>query len=213
MTSRNLVKLFLTTLGIGGLTTVISGFIVRWNELLPYFTELRIADILTAAVWFIGMGFLFSVVSQMGFFAYLTIHRFGLGIFKSVWLWNGVQIVIILFALFDFVYLRYVNFAQAGDGLIPYIIPAVILLIFGMIVSWFKMKGTKQEAFIPALFFMIVVTIIEWVPALKANSGNWFYLMLFALLVCNSYQILILHKLNTLSGRYRKNMAENVQNS
>ena len=62
------------------------------------------------------MGFLFSVISQMGFFAYLTVHRFGLGIFKSVSLWNAVQVVLILFVLFDFVYLRYENFAEPGES-------------------------------------------------------------------------------------------------
>ena len=35
-------------------------------------------------LWLFGIGLIFSLVSQMGFFAYLTVHRFGLGIFKSV---------------------------------------------------------------------------------------------------------------------------------
>ena len=114
VTSRNWVRLFLTTLSIGGLTTAIVGFIVRWNEFQPYFTEFKILAILSTSIWLIVMGFLFSVVSQMGFFAYLTIHRFGLGIFKSVSLWNAVQVVLILFVLFDLVYLRYVNFCRPG---------------------------------------------------------------------------------------------------
>ena len=108
MTSRNLVRLFMTTLLVGGVTTAIVGFIVRWNELQPYFTDFKSMDILSQLlIWLIVMGFLFSVISQMGFFAYLTIHRFGLGIFKSASLWNAVQVVLILFGLFDLVYLRY----------------------------------------------------------------------------------------------------------
>lgn len=213
VTSRNLVKLFLTTLGIGGLTAAIVGFIVRWNEFLPYFTGMKILAIVTTTIWLIGMGFLFSVVSQMGFFAYLTIHRFGLGIFKSALLWNRVQLVLIMFALFDIVYFRYETFAKAGDSLIPYLIPAITVFIFGLIVAWFKMKGTKKEAFIPALFFMIVATIVEWVPALKVNKSSWVYLMMFTLLACNTYQVLILHKLNAQSEQHRKTIAESVPKS
>ena len=107
MTSRNVVKLFLSTLLIGGVTTGITGFIVRWNEFASYFIDFNMVKIVSTFVWLFGIGLIFSLVSQMGFFAYLTIHRFGLGIFKSVNLWNGVQIVLILFTLFDFVYFRY----------------------------------------------------------------------------------------------------------
>jgi KinB signaling pathway activation protein len=189
----------MNTLIIGGLTTAVVGFIVRWSEFQPYFTEFKIMDILTTFIWLIGMGFLFSVVSQLGFFAYLTVHRFGLGIFKSIRLWNAVQVVLLLFGLFDLIYLRYVNFAHSGDSILPYFGPALILLIVGVAVAWYKMKMTNREAFIPALFVMIVVTLVEWVPALKVNDKSWLYLMMFGLMACNAYQLLILHKLNAQS--------------
>ncbi|PGY08646.1 KinB signaling pathway activation protein [Bacillus sp. OV166] len=207
MTSRNWVKLFLNTLLVGGLTTAIVGFIVRWNEFQPYFTEFKLFDILSTLIWLIVMGFLFSVISQMGFFAYLTVHRFGLGIFKSVSLWNAVQIVLILFGLFDLVYLRYENFAGSKDVLLPYFVPAIILLVVGLIVAWYKTKQTNQEAFIPAMFFMIVVTLVEWVPVLRVNEKSWLYLMMLALLACNAYQLLILHKLNLQSEQERQKRA------
>lgn len=207
MTSRNWVKLFMTTLLIGGITTVIVGFIVRWSEFQPYFTEFKIIDIVSTTVWLIFMGFLFSTISQMGFFAYLTIHRFGLGIFKSSSLWNAVQSVFILFGLFDLVYLRYENFAKSGDTILPYFAPALILLVSGLLVAWFKMKQTNMGALIPALFFMIVVTLLEWVPVLRVNEKSWFYLMMFSLLACNAYQLLILHKLNEQSEQERQKRA------
>lgn len=204
MTSRNWVRLFMTTLLVGGLTTAIVGFIVRWSEFQPYFSGFRIMDILSTTLWLIVMGFLFSVISQMGFFAYLTVHRFGLGIFKSVSLWNAVQAVLILFALFDLVYLRYVNFAKSGEPILPYFLPAVVLLLTGLIVAWFKIRQTNQSAFIPALFVMIVVTLVEWVPVLRVNEKSWLYLMMFALMACNAYQLLILHKLNSQSEQERQ---------
>jgi KinB signaling pathway activation protein len=207
VTSRNLVRLFMTTLLVGGVTTAVMGFIIRWNEFQPYFTEFQINDILSTLIWLIAMGFLFSLISQMGFFAYLTIHRFGLGIFKSVSLWNAVQIVLILFGLFDLVYLRYENFAESGDALFPYFGPALLLLVVALIVAWFKMKQTNKGAFIPALFFMFVASLVEWVPVLRENEKSWFYLMMFTLLACNAYQILILHKMNTKSEQERQKRA------
>ncbi|AZU59982.1 KinB-signaling pathway activation protein [Neobacillus mesonae] len=211
MTSRNLVKLFWNTLLVGGITTAIVGLFVRWHELQPFFADFKIIDIISAIVWLIVMGFLFSVISQMGFFAYLTIHRFGLGIFKSVSLWNAVQVVLILFGLFDLVYLRYSNFAKSGDPLLPFLVPALLLAVVSLVVAWLKSKETNRDAFIPALFFMIVVTLVEWVPVLRINSSSWLYTMVIALLACNAYQILVLHKLNAKSEQERQQ--KKIQNA
>jgi KinB signaling pathway activation protein len=194
----------MSTLIVGGLTTALFGFIVRWSEFQHYFTEFRIIDILSTTIWLIVMGFLFSVISQMGFFAYLTVHRFGLGIFKSVKLWNAVQLVLVAFVLFDLVYLRYETFAKSGETILPYIGLAVTLLLISLIVAWFKSKQTNRDAFIPALFFMIVVTVIEWVPVLRVNEKSWVLLMMIALLACNAYQLLILHKLNSQSEQEKQ---------
>jgi KinB signaling pathway activation protein len=194
----------MSTLIVGGLTTALFGFIVRWSEFQHYFTEFRIIDILSTTIWLIVMGFLFSVISQMGFFAYLTVHRFGLGIFKSVKLWNAVQLVLVAFVLFDLVYLRYETFAKSGETILPYISLAVTLLLVSLIVAWFKSKQTNRDAFIPALFFMIVVTVIEWVPVLRVNEKSWVLLMMIALLACNAYQLLILHKLNSQSEQEKQ---------
>ncbi len=204
VTSRNWVRLFMTTLLVGGVTAAIVGFIVRWNKFQSYFTEFKVMDILSAIIFLIFMGFLISIISQMGFFSYLTIHRFGLGIFKSASLWNAIQVILVLFGLFDLVYLRYVNFAKPGDSILLYFVPALLLIIVGLIVAWVKSKQTNREAFIPAFFFMIVVTLVEWVPVLRTNSQNWFYLMMFALMACNAYQLLILHKLNMKSEQERQ---------
>lgn len=208
MTSRNLVRLFMSTLLVGGVTTAIVGFIIRWDEFQPYFIDFKIIDILSTLIWLIAMGFLFSLISQMGFFSYLTIHRFGLGIFKSASLWNSVQVVLVLFGLFDLVYLRYDNFAKPGDSILPYFGPALLLLAIALVVAWYKVKQTNRGAFIPALFFMIVATLVEWVPVLRENEKNWFYLMMISLLACNAYQILILHKLNAQSVQERQKRAE-----
>jgi KinB signaling pathway activation protein len=207
VTSRNVVKLFFSTLFIGGIVTGITGFIVRWEEFSSYFLNIELLKIVSTFFWLFCVGLIFSLVSQVAFFAYLTVHRFGLGIFRS--LWNGVQVVLILFALFDLVYFRYRAFSESGDSLVPYTLPAVLILIVGIVVSYFKGKQTNQSAFIPALFFMTVITIIEWAPILRINDDNWTYLMIFPLLVCNTYQLLILHKLNKDSIKERNAKVQN----
>ncbi|MBY6267222.1 KinB-signaling pathway activation protein [Parageobacillus thermoglucosidasius] len=195
MNSRKWVRLFLTTLAIGGITTAVIGVILNWGEYEKLFLRMDVLEFAAVLMWHIGVGFIFSIISQMGFFAYLTIHRFGLGVFRSASLWNSVQIVLILFVLFDLVYFRYQVFAVKGESVVGYILIALFILVAGLVVAYVKSAQTNRGAFIPALFFMVVVTVIEWFPALRINDKDWLYLMLFPLLICNAYQLLILHKL------------------
>jgi KinB signaling pathway activation protein len=191
--SRDWVRLFISTLFVGGLSTILLGFIIRWSEYQSLFIEGNVSEIISVMFWLLGIGFIFSVISQMGFFAYLTVHRFGLGIFKS--LWNAVQLVLIVFVLFDLVYFRFQWFAEAGDSIVIYFVYPLFILIVGLTVAFVKSSQTNKQAFIPALFFMIVVTVIEWVPALRANEESWLSFMLLPLLICNGYQLLLLHRL------------------
>ncbi|WP_096155930.1 MULTISPECIES: KinB-signaling pathway activation protein [Bacillus] len=198
MNSRNWVRLFINTLFIGGLSTAIVGFVVRWDRHKELFENFQVLDILSVTFWFIGVGLIFSVISQMGFFAYLTIHRFGHGIFRSYWTY--VQVVLIAFILFDLVYFRYYFFAYEGESWLPYFAIPVFMLIYALLVAYVKSAQTNYHAFIPTLFFMIVVTTAEWFPVVRVNDPSWLLLMLFPLLACNSYQILVLHKLNEKSA-------------
>ncbi|MDA1641697.1 KinB signaling pathway activation protein KbaA [Bacillus cereus group sp. TH177-1LC] len=195
MNSRKWVRLFFTTLFLGGVSTVIIGFVLEWDKYAKFFRNFDGKEILAVSFWLMGVGFIFSVISQMGFFAYLTIHRFGLGMFRSSSLWNIVQLFFIAFVLFDFVYLRSVLIANGEVSLGNNILVAGVLFMFGAIVAYIKSKETNKKAFVPALFFMVVVTILEWVPALRINDTDWLYLMVIPLLLCNAYQLLILHRL------------------
>ncbi|EEK52879.1 KinB signaling pathway activation protein KbaA [Bacillus cereus ATCC 10876] len=195
MNSRKWVRLFLTTLFLGGISTVIIGFVLEWDKYNEFFKNFDGKEILAVSFWLMGVGFIFSVISQMGFFAYLTIHRFGLGMFRSSSLWNAVQLFFIAFVLFDFVYLRSVLIVNGEVSLGNNILVAGILFVFGAIVAYVKSKETNKKAFVPALFFMVVVTILEWVPALRINDTDWLYLMVIPLLLCNAYQLLVLHRL------------------
>ena len=208
MNSRNWVNLFLSTLLIGGIVTGVAGLIVRWTESASIFVNFQFLEILSVFIWYVGVGLIFSLISQMGYFAYLTVHRIGLSIFKSHFIWNGVQIILIFVALFDLVYLRYNAFAEDGGSLLPYIGPAVLIMVFALAVATIKTKFTNKQAFIPAVFFMIVITMIEWVPALRINDQTWMYLMVFPLLICNAYQLIILQKLNEKSQLQRQALSK-----
>lgn len=194
MTIRKWVRLFLTTLLIGGVVTVITGPLLNTKLYMGYIQNGQSLKLVTSIAFLFILGLVFSAVSQMGFFAYLTIHRFGLGFFRSVYIWNLVQIGLILFALIDLAYIRYIKFATNEQTIFSYIVPPILLLIFSLVVASIKSKETNKSAFIPALFFMIVVTIVEWFPALRVNASEYLYLMLIPLFICNTYQLLILHR-------------------
>ncbi|WP_347548062.1 KinB-signaling pathway activation protein [Pseudalkalibacillus hwajinpoensis] len=195
MKTRNLVYLFFSTLLIGSTAGMITGIILDWPQ---YWTDLKngeLVSFLIVMLWLLGVSSIFSLISQMGFFAYLTIHRFGLGIFKSARLWNIVQIILIAVALFDLVYFRYAVFAEAGESVVGYVLIAVFLLLVGLGAAYIKQKETNKQAFIPALFFIVVVTILEWIPGLQSNDPKWLWLIFIPLLVSNVWQLLTLHRL------------------
>ncbi|MFB4166103.1 KinB-signaling pathway activation protein [Alteribacillus sp. JSM 102045] len=203
MNARKLVYLFFTTLLIGATSGAIVGVLL---DLETYFSG-GILNFLFGLLWMLGISAAISLVAQMGYFAYLTLHRFALGLFKSVKLWNWVQIVLILFVFFDLIYLRYVAFASEEETIAGYMIMPVLLIIYCIFVAFRKQQETNKETFVPALFFMFVVTTIEWVPALtvdRVNETKWLWIYLTPLLTANTWQLLILHRLTGI-GASNKN--------
>ncbi|MBM7650554.1 KinB signaling pathway activation protein [Bacillus ectoiniformans] len=194
MTIRSWVKFFVHTLIIGGLVSGILGFVIRWNEFSPFFASGEWKEVFSIFAWLVGVGFTFSVISQMGFFAYLTVHQFGYRMFRSYW--NTFQLLIIGVVLFDLVYFRFQAFAGEGESITSYLLLSLVLLAAGLITAYFKARQSNKSVFISALFFMIVITVLEWLPVLQANEESWLYLMLLTLLPCNAFQLLALPKYN-----------------
>jgi KinB signaling pathway activation protein len=191
--------LFFTTIIIGITGAIVVGLFLKLPEGGSFL------DFFLYILGLIGFGALFSVFSQMGFFAYLTVHRFGLGIFKSHSLWNGVQLLLIAVVLFDLFYLRYSSFHKEGESILNYIAIPLLLLAYGMIIAFLKVKQTNNVAFIPTLFFITVVTVLEWVPVLKENNTLSLWMAFIPLILCNTYQILMLHRL--LQSNQKKPLA------
>ncbi|MGM9988984.1 MAG: KinB-signaling pathway activation protein [Bacillaceae bacterium] len=196
MKTRNWIRFFLSTLLIGGISGLIFGLVIKWGEFAVHLSSTNIKGMATILLWFIGTGLMFSAVSQMAFFAYLTIHQFGLGMFRSVKLWNSVQILLMLFVIGDILIFRTISGKENGSFFFD--LSWILLTIFiGVVVATKKSRETKKEAFIPALFFMVFVTIIEMLPVISVGDQSWLLLSLLILLVCNAYQMLILHRITT----------------
>lgn len=202
MNTRKLVRLFFTTLFIGAVTSLVTSFFLRYDVYLENLKPFNILGLIGLFYWHILYGFIFSIVSQAGFFAFLFINRIGLGIFRGIW--SKVQYVLVAFVIFDLIYFPYQ--ATKGDvALIWYILMAGSLLAYGLFIANIKAKETNRQAFAPALFLMVVMTTVEWVPSLQVEGTQYAWLMIFSLLACNTYQLLILHR---LTGGSKEEMAE-----
>ncbi|PIC65026.1 KinB-signaling pathway activation protein [Sporosarcina sp. P13] len=202
MTIRNWVKFFLRAMAIGGAITAFVGLIVRWDFFYGYIQAGEVWQFSGAFLWMIFLGFTMSVVAQMGFFAYLTVHQFGVNMFRTLTLWNWVQLLIIVVVLFDLVFFRFQLTKEDTGRTALYIFLLLVLIIVSAITAYFKAQWTKKYALISALFFMIVITTLEWLPALMVTSGNrdeWVTILLFPLLAVNAFQLLVLPKYNRQS--------------
>lgn len=188
---RKLIFLFYTTLGIGGITTVIITPLLGDQ---PLFAQ-GFANALMGSLYNLLLGFLFSILSQVGFFAYLMLHRFGLGFFRKPALWNGVQLILIGIVFFDVGDLRYRRFAESGDAYLSFFIMPTLFLLCALIVAGWKAWETKASAFVPAVFFMFVVTVLELIYALTTNNMEWLRIMYSVIFLCNTWQLMQLHRL------------------
>ena len=195
MNSRKVVFLFFSTLLIGATSGLIVGLLLDFQTYWEGLMAGEFVDFILVLVWLFGIGAMWSLISQMGFFAYLTVHRFALGVFKTAKMWSMIQIVLVAFVLQGLVYFRYTAFATEGETFLGYTLVPLFLLIYGLIIAYIKSKQTNFGAFIPALFFLIVVTTVEWLPALRVNDPKWLWVYLTPIIVANTWQLLILHRL------------------
>ncbi|GAA3411887.1 KinB-signaling pathway activation protein [Paenibacillus hodogayensis] len=204
MTLRKWNYLFWTTLLIGTVVGMITGVLVKLT--------VKDFDFLGISVgWYEWIFMLFgagmiAVLSEMGFFAYLTVRYVAMSLFRGKLLyWDILQVGIIIVALFDIVYLRYTGAADNGQGWVQYIALPVLILLVAAAVTYWKVKQTNRSARIPTLFFMCVVTIMEAIPAFNLNEAGYTIIMVVPLLACNAWQIMLLHKL--LPGKNNPDLA------
>lgn len=187
--ARNWAFLFMTTLAVGAVTGLVFGL---GTYVLQTGAELTGRELLFSVIGYVGAGLMFSLMSQMGLFAYLFFQALMLGILKRNWLWQTFQGVVVGLVLIDLVWLR----AAAGGGhWLQYVPLPLTLLAVGLVIAVIKVRLTDVHAFIPTLFVMIVLTTLEWLPALTTGNRLSMWVMIVPLLCCNAWQVLILHRL------------------
>ncbi|QHW35177.1 KinB signaling pathway activation protein [Paenibacillus rhizovicinus] len=177
-------------MAVGGVVSAIVGTTMQWVD--PDFGILDLKstgfNLLTMAL----VGLLFGAFSQMGFFSYLTLNYIALSVLRKGYLWNALQAYTSLFALGGVGYMLYKNRAEQNNWIF-WVLPLVLLLASAA-VSYVKAKQTKNSAFIPTMFLLIVVTLLEAWQALQSNVSAMTF-MLIPMFVCNAYQIMWLHRL------------------
>ncbi len=189
MNLRKFGWLFWTTLVVGGIGGILSGFLLGGKEL----TNGTLGNFFVGTFMNLLVGLTISVVAQMGLFAYMTLNFLALSFFKSTSLWKNVQIFLVLFAFFDMVYLRY-NTLSRGESIWPYMIEPIALLFVAVITAYAKVNATNRTAFIPTIFFIFVFTAVEWIPGLGKDNAGSIIFMIVPLLFSNVWQVMNLHR-------------------
>ena len=183
---------------IGGIVTAVASLFVRWDFYWPYVSNFEVDEFLAAFVWMILLGFTMSVIAQAGFFAYLTLHQVGIGMFKTLTLWNWVQLLLIVIVVVDLIIFRFAPDANSAKDWVFY--TGLLLFLGGAAVLTAKKKVEmtgKKHILISSIFFMVVVTSLEWIIALMGRDENintYVALLLFPLVAVNAFQLLMLPK-------------------
>ncbi|MEK4283584.1 KinB-signaling pathway activation protein [Ureibacillus sp. FSL K6-0165] len=212
MTIRNWIKFFSMCMLIGGVVTGVAGIIIRWNFFSSYLAAGEIVEFFAAFVWMIFLGFTMSVIAQAGFFAYLTIHQIGVGVFKTLTLWNWVQVLLMIVVVGDLIIFRFAPVAESAKDWLFYGGLLIFLISSAITTAIKKVQLTgKKHILISSMFFMIVITCLEWIIPLMGRKGNidtYVALLLFPLIAVNAYQLLALPKYNQKSNEDRKKLDE-----
>ncbi|CAM5203296.1 KinB signaling pathway activation protein OS=Ureibacillus acetophenoni OX=614649 GN=SAMN05877842_1053 PE=4 SV=1 [Ureibacillus acetophenoni] len=153
MTIRNWIKFFLMCVIIGGIVTGVAGIFIRWNFFQPYLAAGEIGEFFAAFGWMILLGVTMSVIAQAGYFAYLTLHQVGVGVFKTLTLWNWVQVLLIAIVIFDLIVFRFAPGAQSFQDWLFYG-GLLVFLIFAAIATAVKKGSINNEKAHFSFFFI-----------------------------------------------------------
>jgi KinB signaling pathway activation protein len=187
MTIGNWLRMFISTLAVGIVVSMLFGFIQQIAD-----PELTLWDVGWVILYLLS-GALYSVLSQLGFFAYMTLNYYATDIFRRKTVWFYVQWICVFLGFAYLIGIRAVFFEENNHGWLAYSVLPVVLMAASVLAAWYKTKLTNATAFTPTVFFLFVVTALELVPALRQNNALSTASMAIPLFACNAWQILNLH--------------------
>lgn len=203
MTSKYLVKFYINTLLIGMIITTVVSLFTEYENVTSYLFEGQVGEFLAGVIWFLGYGLLVATVSQVAFFVHLFLHPLGMGIFGKIWPY--IQLLLIMYAIFDLFYLRFYNIGVEQGQVWSFIWIPIIVVVAGFVVARIKDKSTEgAKLFIPSLFFMIFMTSVTLLPFLNVEDTSWIYRSVFTLIICNALQLLTMPKYIEASEKEKK---------
>ncbi|WP_145950228.1 KinB-signaling pathway activation protein [Paenibacillus sp. Y412MC10] len=189
MNLKRWMTLFWKTLLAGSIAAIVAGVLLQFGSGIIKFKGP--ADYLFYLVILFGYGLMVSVYSQLGFFAYMILNYTAIGVFPKK-VWQYIQLVLAVLALLEVMFFR--SFVGKENSQLSDLVVGISILVVASVVAYFKAKATNPTAWIPTIFFMTAITIVELVGGLKIGVNNATVFILVPLIVCNAYQILILHK-------------------
>ncbi|TVX95604.1 KinB-signaling pathway activation protein [Cohnella terricola] len=189
MNLRKWMKLFGTTILIGAIVTVIGSVCIQLFN--PDFRNVEASGWLSYVLMMALIGMTFGAFAHMGFFAYLMLNYIARSIFKRPYSWVAIQGFLALFVLVEIAYWTYdTNFPAVTFWLVP-----LALLAASVLVAWLKVSQTSAGAWIPTIFFMVAITVMESIPVFRTGDISSLMYQMVPLYICNAYQIMQLHKI------------------
>jgi len=183
------MKLFGMTIVIGAIVTVVGSVCIQLFN--PDFRNVEPSGWLSYVLMMALIGMTFGAFAHMGFFAYMMLNYIARSIFKRPYYWVAIQGFVALFVLIEIGYWTYdTNFPSQTFLVVP-----LALLAGSALVAWFKVSQTSAGAWIPTIFFMVAITVLESIPAFRTGDISSLLYQLIPLFICNGYQIMQLHKI------------------
>ena len=189
MSLRKWMKLFGMTIVIGAIVTVVGSVCIQLFN--PDFRNVEASGWLSYVLMMALIGMTFGAFAHMGFFAYMMLNYIARSIFKRPYYWVAIQGFLALFVLIEIGYWTYdTNFPSMTFWIVP-----LAMLAGSAAVAWFKVSQTSAGAWIPTIFFMVAITVLESIPAFRTGDLSSLLYQLIPLFICNGYQIMQLHKI------------------
>lgn len=183
------MKLFGATILIGGAAALVIGACMQLAD--PEYRDIDADGWLYNLFQMLMSGFTFGAFAHMGFFAYLMLNYIARSIFKRPYMWIALQGFVTVFVLAEVAINTFdTNFPAAVFWAVPVALTAAALLV-----AWRKVHETNSGAWVPTVFFLVAITVLEAIPAFRSGSISALLFQMIPLFVCNAYQILMLHRI------------------